>query len=111
MNEFKGTPGPWALNGHGAIVGGKFHEYANGSAQSQVAMVVGSREVDEQEMKANAVLIAASPVLLHELLNLEVAANTAVLCYELRPENFAAALMELQRVAGEARRLTQEILK
>lgn len=67
MNEFKGTPPPWALNRHGAIVGGKFHEYANGSAQSQVAMVVGSREVNEQEMKANAYLIAAAPDLFKEL--------------------------------------------
>lgn len=67
MNEFKGTPGPWSLNRHGAVVGGKFHEYANGSAQSQVAMVVGSREVVEQEMKANAALIAAAPELLEAL--------------------------------------------
>lgn len=64
MNEFKGTPGPWAINRHGAIVGGAFHQYANGSAQSQVAMVTGTREVNEGEMRANALLIAAAPRLL-----------------------------------------------
>lgn len=63
MNEFKGTPGPWSLNRHGAIVGGKFHEYANGSAQSQVAMAVGTREVNAEELSANSRLISASPEL------------------------------------------------
>ena len=76
MNEFKGTPGPWSLNRHGAIVGGKFHEYSNGSAQSQVAMVVGSREVNEQEMKANAALIAAAPDLLEALQSASLTLHT-----------------------------------
>lgn len=64
MSEIKHTPGPWTVNRHGAIVGGEFHQYTNGSAQSQLAMAVGGNGISDEERKANGVLIAAAPELL-----------------------------------------------
>lgn len=64
MSKQKFTPGPWALNRHGAIVGGEFYRYTNGSAQSQLAMACGGNGIDEETRNANARLIAAAPELL-----------------------------------------------
>jgi hypothetical protein len=76
MPEFKHTPGPWVLNRHGAIVGGEFHQYTNGSAQSQLAMATGGNGISDEERKANSFLIAASPELLDALREL-------LICVEL----------------------------
>lgn len=61
------TPGPWAVSRHeGVIVGGEIRQFANGSAQSQVALACMSEEVDNAGTRdANARLIAAAPEL-HE---------------------------------------------
>lgn len=66
-SETRFTPGPWAVHRHGAIVGGPFQEYTNGSSQEQIAMVciLSATEGDAVgERDANAHLIAAAPDLL-----------------------------------------------
>lgn len=67
------TKGPWSINKHGAIVGGEFVQYANGSGQSQLAMATGAHNISDEERNANARLIAAAP----ELLDLARAILTA----------------------------------
>lgn len=63
----KHTPGPWAIKPHGVVVGGQFHTYTNGSAQSQLAMATILHNSDSpnanEERDANARLIAAAPEL------------------------------------------------
>lgn len=60
------TPGPWRSTRGGCVVGGPFHEYSRGSAQSQVALAFGPDNADDpaDEREANANLIAAAPTLL-----------------------------------------------
>lgn len=94
MDEFKGTPGPWCINRHGAVVGGAFHQYANGSAQSQVAMATGTREINEGEMRANALLIAAAPELLEALLGVLKVADRAT-------DEFDAARAAIKKALGQ----------
>ena len=53
------TPGPWLAKKHGVVVGGAFHRYTNGKAQSQVALAtMGNAVENEAERDANAALIA-----------------------------------------------------
>jgi hypothetical protein len=53
------TKEPWSLNRHGAVIGGPVIEYTNGSAQSQIAMVVGADWMKEGETSSNARRIVA----------------------------------------------------
>lgn len=59
MTDKQYTPEPWALNRHGAIIGGPIIEYTNGGAQSQIAMVIGADWMKEGETLANARRIVA----------------------------------------------------
>jgi len=58
-NNAAHTPGPWLAKKHGVVVGGAFHRYTNGKAQSQVALAtMGNAVENEAERDANAALIA-----------------------------------------------------
>lgn len=104
MGERKHTPGPWNLNRHGAIVGGEFHEYTNGSAQSQVAMAVGGNGISDEERKANGHLIATAPELLEALAKLADLCdgfNVSGVYFNMQPD-CRAALFEVYGVISKA---------
>ena len=74
MSAAKHTPGPWVMSRYGAIVGGPAFQFANGSAQKQVAMACVVPEGVEGDQLANARLIAAAPELLEALQGLLIEA-------------------------------------
>jgi hypothetical protein len=92
----KHTPGPWEL-GYSDL-GSQIISSADG-----YVAVVHYWSRPEQEMKANARLIAVAPELLEALEALELAANTVNGCYTRNPGNFAVALREMIEKAAEAR--------
>lgn len=53
------TPGPWALDRHGVIRGGKPIEYVNGASIPQVALATGNDGISDDERLANAERIVA----------------------------------------------------
>jgi hypothetical protein len=86
------TPGPWIVDGASETVSG-FDSY-------------GERQIVVYELGTNPAdhaLLGTAPELLEALRRLEVSANTVAYCYEKRPENFAAALVDLADNAAAAR--------
>lgn len=54
----KHTSGPWGAKPHGAIVGGPYIEYANGSGQTQIGLATMGTGVDEEQREGNALLFS-----------------------------------------------------
>lgn len=89
------TPGPWSVNRHGAIVGGLFNQYFNGSAQTQLAMATGGNGIDDEQRSANTQLIAAIPEMVVALETLQREIGEALIAE-------AAALDILKAVSPRA---------
>lgn len=65
MPEFKGTPGPWMLSGKTVYA-------LNGDGYNRFSALIQDAYTKDEELQANAQLIAAAPELLEALQSIEM---------------------------------------
>ena len=98
----KHTSGPWRANSAMQVVRGwNYSDHVVATVSAQL-LWHENRNKEQEEVDANARLIAAAPELYDELRTLALVANSVAYCFEHNPSNFAAALNDMRECAKSA---------